>query len=262
MIDLQERDFKYIPLAKSEIIGKPVTDNHYDEIIEHSSYVYLENSKPVVYLNLNYSGFDELIPHLQNLKFAQSTRKTLGQYNKSMLFGAVAAKINRDSFCNVGATVSHAPVLNQLLKLKYSTLSDAYMKLAIPQWQKVGQNVFKNSDIHEDWRMGNSFWTSGIINKNSPHNFHMDDNNCRNAHSAMITLKNNVSGGYLVMPEYRIAFKVSNRSLIYFCGREIIHGVSPMQIHQDGFRYSIVYYTTADLKYCDSYENEMSKANF
>jgi len=260
MLNLVERDFAKIPTNSKIFIGKSVTNAHYDEIIEESSYVYLDKHKPVVYLNLNDSHFDELLPYLNDLEFAKSTRKTLGNNNASILFGAVTAKINRSNFCNVGATVCQSPTLNQLLKLKYSTIANELMKVYLPQYQKLGRTILKHSGIHSDWYMADSFWTSGIINKNSPHNFHLDGDNKSHAYSAMITMKHNVSGGYLVMPEYRIAFKVSNRSLIFFCGKEIVHGVSPINRGLDGHRYSIVYYTTADLKFCDSYSEEMAKS--
>jgi hypothetical protein len=257
---LEERDFIHCGIHKTDLIGQAVSDKHYDYLIEESSYVYLNESKPIVYLNLNFSEFDELIPYLHELNFSKSTRKVLGNANESILFGAIASKINRDNFCNVGATVSKSPKLDLLLKNKYSTIANEYMKICLPQWQKVGKSILKNSGIHSDWHMQKSFWTSGIINKNSPHQYHLDTDNIRNAHSAMFTFKQNTSGGYLVMPEYRVAFKVANRSLIFFCGKEIIHGVSPITQHPNGHRYSIVYYTTADLKYCQSYKQEMHKS--
>jgi len=257
---LRELDFDYCEGDNSKLIGRQVEKKHYDTLIKESSYIYLEKHKPIVYLDLNNATFDELIPYLEQLDFLKSTRKTLGDRNKSLLFGAVTAKINHDNFCNVGATVLQSPRLSKLLKIKYSTIANELMKVYLGQWQKVGMSVFKNSGIHPDWQMADAFWTSGVINKNSPHNFHLDNDNSRNGYSAMITMKNNMSGGYLVFPEYRLAIEVTNRSMIFFCGKDIIHGVSPMNLKPSGYRYSIVYYTTADLRYCNSYEEEMQKA--
>jgi hypothetical protein len=89
MLNLIERDFSKINDDSKSFIGKTVTAAHFDEVVELSSYVYLDNHKPVIYLNLQDSRFDELLPYLQELEFAKSTRKTLGNTNESMLFGAV-----------------------------------------------------------------------------------------------------------------------------------------------------------------------------
>ncbi|HTI60382.1 hypothetical protein [Mucilaginibacter sp.] len=257
---LREFDLKLINILGTELIGQPVSNNSYNILIKESSFINLEKHKPIVYLDLNHQKFDELVPLLEKLEFQKSTRKTLGDRNESILFGAVTAKINHDNFCNVGATILRSPKLNQLLKIKYSTIANEIMKTYLEQWQKIGMSVFKKSGIHTDWQMADTFWTSGIINKNSPHNFHLDNDNSRNGYSAMITLKHNMSGGYIVFPEYALAVEVSNRSLIFFCGKDIVHGVSDINLKKGGFRYSMVYYTTADLKYCDSYANEMKKA--
>jgi hypothetical protein len=260
MLSLIKRHFEVKDFSGEKLIGNTVTKQHFSEVIKESSFVTLEKHKPIIYLDLNEPRFDALLPYLNDLNFAKSTRKTLGNTNESILFGAVSKKVNHNNFCNVGATVCQSPDLSQLLKLEYSTICDGLMQLYLPQYQKLGKAILKHSGIHHDWHMADSFWTSGIINKNSPHNFHIDGANASSAYSAMITLKGNISGGYLVIPEYNIAFQVSNRSVIFFCGKEIIHGVSPINIRKNGFRYSMVYYTTADLKYCSSYSEEMIKA--
>jgi hypothetical protein len=256
---LQQLKFEY-KSNEEALIGQPVNDSHFNTLIEESSYVKLAKHKPIVYLNLDDPRFDELLPFLESINYPSSTRKTLGATNRSMLFGAVPAKINRSNFCTTGAVLEHSADLHRLLSLKYSTVADGLMKRYLTQWNKIGHSIFNHSNINKDWQLGDSFWTSGIINHNSPHNFHRDNSNSRCAYSAMITFKGNVSGGYLVLPEYNIAFKVANRSMIFFCGKELIHGVSPINYGTNGHRYSIVYYTTEDLKKCGSYQNEILKA--
>jgi hypothetical protein len=243
-----------------ELIGKKSSENHFDDLISSSAFVRLEGKPPVLYLDLDLPVFDELWNPLNDLSFPRSTRKTLGENNKSILFGGMSKSINRNYFCNFGAVASHDSVLHRLLSTKYSTILNRMMITAAGGWQNVNESLFKKSKIHEDYRLSESTWTSGIINKNSQQNYHFDDMNIKNMMSAMITLKHNVAGGYLTFPEYKVAFEVKNRSVIFFCGSNILHGVSPISQLRDGKRYTVVYYTTEGLKHCDSYRDEIIKS--
>jgi hypothetical protein len=254
-----------IEIAKSRsakhFIHGPVQESNFDRLISHTCIVKPEGNMPILYLDLDMTPLDELIPHLKELSFSDSTRKSLGENNKSILFGAVAASINRNNFCTYGAVAKHNTVLHKLLTIKYSTVLDNLLKQYLGSWQNVNYKLWNKSSIHEDYQLANSPWTSGIINKDSQHNYHFDDMNEENMLSGMITLKSEMSGGYLCFPEYQLAFEVKNRSLIFFCGKNLLHGVSPITLKQDGYRYTIVYYTTAGLKKCDSFEVELAKSN-
>jgi hypothetical protein len=263
MLKLESLSIEKTGREPEKFLHRPVRESHFNHLITASSLVKLEGaSAPILYLDLNeeLEEVNELWPHLDNLNIPASSRTSLGTKNKSILFGAVPPTIMRNSYCSFGAVADRDSELATLLYYKYSTIFHAVLQKHLPQWEKINMKLWKDSCIHKDYQLGNSLWTSGIINKNSPQKYHYDGMNVRNMLSAMITLKRNMSGGYLTFPEYDLAFEVKNRSLIFFSGSTLIHGVSPLSLHEKGTRYSIVYYTTKQLQICDAFENEIKKA--
>ena len=61
--------------------------------------------------------------------------------------------------------------------------------------------------------------------------------------STTLSMRRGSSGGYLVIPEYRIAFAQSHGSLCMFNGRELLHGVTKIKHHgKDAYRAVLVFY--------------------
>ncbi len=103
--------------------------------------------------------------------------------------------------------------------------------------------VTKNS-IHADWRLGDTCWTSGIVNDTANLYYHYDKNNVEGTWSAMIVLRAGVRGGYLHLPEYDLTLPCGNGDIVYFPGMSLVHGVTPIvKSLPSGRRFSIVYYS-------------------
>jgi hypothetical protein len=255
-------DAPLLGIDVKKLLHQPVTDCDYNKVIKTNCKVNLEGNPPIIYL-ADFKGQDamgELLPHLLELNYSVSQRKGLGVNNKSILFGSVPANINKSNFCTYGAVADHDSVLHSLLINKFSTYLHAIIDKCTPGWAKVWNILFRRKHIHPDYQMALTFWTSGIINYNSVHNFHFDTMNVHNMISAMITYKSNVKGGYLCFPEYGLAFEVKDHSAIFFAGQSILHGVSPMEIGPGGHRISVVYYTTDAITKCAPYAEETQKA--
>jgi uncharacterized protein YodC (DUF2158 family) len=66
-----------------------------------------------------------------------------------------------------------------------------------------------------------------------------------------------MDGGYLHVPEYGIVFRVDDGDVTWFCGRDLVHGVTPMTTRKKGgYRYTVVYYALAGMKDCRTYAEE------
>jgi len=230
-------------------------------LITESCIINLEGNRPVLYLNLDDPIYDLLLPHLKELKFNKSNRKATGKNNFSILAGGIPAATNHFGFCNVGSLLRKDSDLHYLLIQELSYDLRCVFEYFLPQWYKVSQHFYEKAAINQDYQMPETPWTSAILNHNSPHIYHTDTQNVKNIFSAMLTLKNNVSGGYLVLRDYGVALQTRNRSITIFYGRNIVHGVSPISYHgDDAYRYTLVFFAMELMNKCESIDKEFNKA--
>ncbi len=105
--------------------------------------------------------------------------------------------------------------------------------------------------VHTDYRLPETSFTSGIINKNNPLKYHYDTGNFKDVFSIMLGLKQNTKGGYLHLPQLHINLEVSNGSLSMFDGQSFIHGVTPiLSTTEDSYRFTIVFYSLVQMWNC------------
>jgi hypothetical protein len=117
------------------------------------------------------------------------------------------------------------------------------------------------AEVKSDWRMGEeSLWTSGVVNRSSLLPYHRDSMNFH-TWSAMPTLRYGMRGGYLHVPEYDIVFPCRDGEVTWFCGRDLVHGVTPMRMQtKDAYRYSVVYYALSGMRNCRTFAEETAEA--
>ncbi|MDZ4662968.1 MAG: hypothetical protein SGJ18_15250 [Pseudomonadota bacterium] len=112
-------------------------------------------------------------------------------------------------------------------------------------------------DIDPHFLVGRTVFSQCILNKSFRTCLHRDRSNAEGTYSNMICLgDNSFSGGYLVLPEYRVAINMRPRDYFGFNGREIWHGNT--QINGDGTRLTIVCYVKKEI-IGKSYEEELRK---
>jgi hypothetical protein len=137
-------------------------------------------------------------------------------------------------------------------------LGDEFATL-IPEQAQRDRQVIDNSILSE-WRLEDSTWTSGIINKSSVLPYHRDGNNL-STWSAMPTIRYATTGGYLHVPEYGIVFPCGDGDVTWFYGRGLVHGVTPIKPRRkDSYRYSIVYYALKGMTDCATFATETTRA--
>lgn len=108
----------------------------------------------------------------------------------------------------------------------------------------VGANETTRLKINEDWRMGDTCWTSGIVNDTAGLYYHYDRNNVPSTWSAMITLRAGTKGGHLHIADYDLTMSCRNGDLLFFPGMDLIHGVTPItESLKGGYRFTAVYYS-------------------
>lgn len=122
--------------------------------------------------------------------------------------------------------------------------------------------------VAPEWRMADdTIFTSGVINKSFQLPYHYDSQNF-DSWSAMPTLRRGVRGGHLHLPEYGFAFPCEDGDVVWFCGRRLLHGVTPMTTPplakrvggSEPYRFSVVFYSLRGFKDCATHAVEMGEA--
>lgn len=188
-----------------------------------------------------------------------SVLRSSGQRNSARTIGFLprAAFIQARGSCRICATSYEAPEAHRFLCDSASTL-----------WRMLEQHAPDGASatltaaekILPDWRLGDTGWTSGIVNKTSALLYHRDRNNGIGAWSAMAVIRRNTRGGHLHLPEYDLVVPCRDGAVIMFPGPELVHGVTPIEVRPDGYRYSIVYYNVAKMAHCLPPDEELESA--
>jgi hypothetical protein len=202
--------------------------------------------------------FSTIFDTCLNVKYTESIR-TSGLKTTSRIFGYNPRNAIRKDFCSATSLATENPEMHARL-IKGGALAAKYYALTNKELYEEHLKTTKEK-IVSDYRFADVPFTSGIINDNNPLCYHFDSGNFKNVWSAMIVLKHNIGGGYLSMPEYDINCEVSDRSIFYFDGQNILHGVTPIsKLAPDSRRFSIVYYSLKSMWNCQPLREEVARA--
>jgi hypothetical protein len=197
-----------------------------------------------------------LFAELEQLKFIVNHRSS-GMAGKSLTFGYQPREpFKRRPFCSKTSLSKTAPALQSQLVRTGETLSAYYAEASPEKHHNQMEKISK--EILPDWRMGNTPFTSGIINQDNVLTYHLDRGNFEGVWSCMIVMKRDIFGGDLCVPEYDLLIKLPDRALVMFDGQALIHGVTPFKkAHEQSRRYSIVFYSLKDMCKCGTPAEEL-----
>jgi hypothetical protein len=112
--------------------------------------------------------------------------------------------------------------------------------------------------ILPDWFLGDSYWTSGVLNFNSPIAYHYDANNLP-CWSAMVVVRRGMRGGHLHLPAYDVVLPCRDGDVVFFPGYSTLHSVTPMRrVEHDAYRFTAVYYTIKRMESCGPAEDQLA----
>lgn len=130
------------------------------------------------------------------------------------------------------------------------TADNEYRRLANEDFVK--QRKFMKSRIPEECSLGGSVFTTMSVNAYeaqdmSQMGYHIDNGDINSGLTTISVFEEGeYSGGYFIIPRFRVAFRVGDGDVFVSDAREV-HGVS--QIEGQGKRYSVVSYTKTTLGY-------------
>lgn len=202
--------------------------------------------------------FDDLYEACSTTKFTTHPR-TNGMVSTSKIFGYNPRNAIRKDFCSVAHYAREQPQQHNAVVMA-GVLAAKYYALHNPELYASHLQT-TTEKINEDYRLLDLPFTSGIVNENNPLAYHFDSGNFKNVWSAMIVLKRDIAGGYLAMPEYDALVEVADKSIFYFDGQSILHGVTPIsKLNEQARRYSIVYYSLQAMWNCQPLREEIARA--
>lgn len=182
--------------------------------------------------------------------------KSGSAYNR--IFGYRPRNGRRRNFCSVASLAYEQRSQHKIFAEGGSVAAEIYAQHNPDLFRQ--HNATAETKVLPEFRIKNSPFTSGIVNDNNPLCYHFDVGNFHNVWSAMIVLKQGVKNGHLSMPEYDIKCEVADKSIFFFDGQSILHGVTPIvKTNAWGRRFSIVYYSLRDMWKCLPVTDEVAR---
>lgn len=232
-------------------------ESHFSTLIDEPTAIY-ENGQ----LMIVYDVPDSLIPHIPPVRKAVTSIKYLVEQRSQGLssnfrtFGYAPRHSTRHDFCHVTSLAREFPEQHQALCDFSHHLTRLYAEWNPDFYEKHRQ--ITQEHVLEQYQLMGGVFTSGIINKTTALGYHFDSGNFSQVWSNMLVLKKDVQGGYLSVPEYDLGFAMRDGSVLLFDGQGLLHGVTPIKkLRQNGYRYSIVYYSLRQMWNCLAISDEL-----
>jgi Oxygenase domain of the 2OGFeDO superfamily len=198
-----------------------------------------------------------LVPALKAIDF-DKRKRTGGLVTHSRIFGYAPREQIRKDYCSSTSLARDYPNEHKIVCDFAADLSRLYEKYCPDMYDTHFNQV--HDKIKNDWIIEGSPFTSGIINKNSALKYHVDKGNIRDVFSNMICFRKDVVGGHLAIPEYNIGLDIADKSVLFFNGQKILHGVTPFRIRSiEGYRYTLVYYSLQQMWKCQTVTEELAR---
>ena len=193
---------------------------------------------------------------LKNIKY-QKDKRSSGLVTISRIFGYMPRIAVREDYCHVTSLARENPRFHAYI-CNMSKIVEKYYKQYFPKKYEYHKRLTDENTLPE-YRIGELF-TSGIINKNNPLNYHFDKGNYPDVYSGMFINRNDCTGGNLSCPEYNLNIKLKDGYLIIFDGQGLLHGVTPIRLqNKNAYRYTTVFYSLKALWNCEPLDKEIAR---
>lgn len=247
------------PSVNEALLRQTLPDEkHFDTLISEPCLIVDEAGVPLIaYQHIDDTiAIDQLVSDVRSIKYTYADRSS-GMMSQSRVFGFQPRIAMRRDYCNAASMTREHPQQHATLLWWASYVSGCY---AVTNQDRYAKQMAQLEKVRPEWRLPNSAFTSGIVNKDNNLLYHHDAGNFPGVWSCMIVLQQDMRGGHLVVPRYGLAFSFPRASLFMFDGQSLLHGVLPMQKRSSlGYRYSIVYYALKQMCNCLSPQEEIER---
>ena len=276
MIDIRLRS-KISEKELEQKIGKILTENDYNILITKDTTVRFPNGQVgAIYLKevIPKSLADNSYDVLHSLKSQQTSNRGLASGLPRLKRGSGGTRTDTAKSIASAIIGNLDPVgAQQYCRLtafsgkefdKYKSLFPLFvfigeqMKKFAPEKYNA-QMEFVNR-TNKDWVIEGTPFTTITVNNSYPTGVHTDKGDVDEGISTLACIKKgDCQGGYLVLPEFRIAFKMGDRDLLIFDAHQY-HGNTKLEMNSDDAeRISIVSYYRTKMEECGSADEEYEK---
>ena len=260
---MQTVEIKKRKLDPDGFIGRYADDSDCKTRIDFDAKVYLDGELAMVHLHdigIDLAGLYGQLNKFKDWTCALRGARRNALKSKSKTFGYLPRNPLRNKPCNASILCSQSPELWSELFEMSKTISEVYKRENEKLW--LQHHVLTNSKMKSDYRILDTPFTSGIVNKSSRLQYHFDAGNFPDVWSAMLGVSNGLHGGDLCLPELNTRVEISNGSLTFFNGQGLIHGVSKFKrTRENAERYTIVWYSLVRLWQCLTQKDEVNLMN-
>jgi hypothetical protein len=246
------------PIELLDYKKRSARDADYKTLITEDTIVIDEDTKDVlaVYVHMD-NDTKEIMKALEAIKYPTTSRSD-GLRTTSRIFGYMPRIAYRNDYCGAASLSRDYPKQHNVVTNYGKLLAKLYSNYSEKTYEKHLDTV--NTKILNQYRIPDTPFTSGIINKNNPLKYHFDSGNFKSVYSCMVVFKHKVHGGHLAMPEYQVAFECAHNTVMMFDGQETLHGVTPIiKESETSRRYSIVYYSLQQIWNCLPIDEEIAR---
>lgn len=251
-VDLHRERFP-VDVNTPEWERRVASGRDYDKLFTQAFRLYERDRLLAVYIpRVEAQGWNPgtLRAALHALKYDRDYRVN-GLKIESATFGYLPRVTIRRDFCTTAFAAYNTPGAHAEV-CRWAAVAEAYYRLAAPDLYALHLQTTR-ARVDSAYHLEGGLFTSGIVNHNSALHYHFDKGNYKAVWSAMYGFKQAVTGGYLVLPEFRMAAQVRDGSLFMFDGQGVFHGVTPFKkLRKDGRRFTVVYYSRQGMWQCES----------
>jgi len=225
-------------------------------LINEDVIIYVDNEPVILYKHLkeDTSGLRWAVKNAQYT----TGKRSRGLVSTSAIFGYRPRLAMRQDYCSATTLAYDQPKQHHVIS-SFAQQLVGYYKQYFPERYEFHTKVVEER-VMQDWTIGGTPFTSGIVNKNNQLKYHFDSGNFKGVLSNMVVFKRDVAGGYLVIPEFDLALEVADNTVTIFNGQDILHGVSTIEYDNDhAYRYSAVYYSLEQMWKCEPINDEIAR---
>jgi hypothetical protein len=249
-------DLKRSEIDKDKFKKRTALKSDVSTLIKEDCIIYVDDVPVVLYKKLQ-TDTSALRWAVKSQKY-NSGKRSRGLVSTSNIFGFSPRVAMRHDYCTVTSMAQNYPKQHHVITDFAKELVGYYREYFPNQYEY--HNKLVEERVMNDWTIGGSPFTSGIVNKNNQLKYHFDAGNFKGVLSNMVVFKKDVEGGHLIIPELDIALEVADNTLTVFNGQEILHGVSTIEYQNPAaYRYSIVYYSLEQMWKCEPLGEEIKR---
>ena len=149
---------------------------------------------------------------------------------------------------------------------EFTAVMEELVKVGWENIKKYGGDFYYQVDsadrARKEWRIGNTPYTSGVINSSVTMPYHRDRGNVEDTGSVMWVARTYTKGGHLHIPELNMVVCCSHGTMLAFYGEIFWHGVTLIRglSRDQASRYSIVAYAKKAILKAKAPEDEHKDA--